>query len=484
MIPVLSRAQMRAFDRYAIETVPRPRRRPHGERRPRRRRRALRDDRARARAAARRRRAPPIGSAARVRGDASDAERRAAPPRADAARAERRTIVPGAPRPDARAARDVSARRPRRRRLRRRQQRRRRLRRGAPPPRPRRRGRGLPGRLDPRRSWATARINHDAYIDLGGAFTELPAGADLAPLEAALAQRRLRRRRDLRHGPRPADRGPPRRRHRASSTGARAAASRSTCPRASTPTAARRSAPPSQADDTVTFGHLKIGLLTPEGARLAGNVHVVDLGVPDPPILAARRPRRRGHPHARRSARTFAPREASVHKHEAGDVLVDRRLGGQARRRAPAARAAMRAGAGLVTVCTWPDAATALESRVVEVMTAAHRIRPASRRRSTARSRGGARSRSARASASTSGARVAVDHVVLGWDGLKVVDADAITHFVGPPRGAREARAAAHPDAAPRRARAAARPQRAGHRAGPLRRGARGRGADAARSSC
>ena len=28
-------------------------------------------------------------------------------------------------------------------------------------------------------------------------------------------------------------------------------------------------------------------------------------------------------------------------------------------------------------------------------------------------------------------ARIAVDHVVLGWDGLKVVDADAITHFVG-----------------------------------------------------
>jgi ADP-dependent NAD(P)H-hydrate dehydratase / NAD(P)H-hydrate epimerase len=30
-------------------------------------------------------------------------------------------------------------------------------------------------------------------------------------------------------------------------------------------------------------------------------------------------------------------------------------------------------------------------------------------------------------------ARTAVDHVVLGWDGLKVVDADALTHFVGRP---------------------------------------------------
>jgi NAD(P)H-hydrate epimerase len=30
-------------------------------------------------------------------------------------------------------------------------------------------------------------------------------------------------------------------------------------------------------------------------------------------------------------------------------------------------------------------------------------------------------------------ARAVVDHVVLGWDGLKIVDADAITHFVGRP---------------------------------------------------
>src|SRR5581483_10907564 len=76
-----------------------------------------------------------------------------------------------------------------------------------------------------------------------------------------------------------------------------------------------------EADDTVTFGYLKIGLLTPEGARLAGNVHVVDLGVPDPPILA-----HVGHVAEviRRDAvgSYLVPREASVHKHEAGDVLV------------------------------------------------------------------------------------------------------------------------------------------------------------------
>jgi NAD(P)H-hydrate epimerase len=37
-------------------------------------------------------------------------------------------------------------------------------------------------------------------------------------------------------------------------------------------------------------------------------------------------------------------------------------------------------------------------------------------------------------------ARLVVDHVVLGWDGLKVVDADAITHFVGRPEALAKAR--------------------------------------------
>ena len=37
-------------------------------------------------------------------------------------------------------------------------------------------------------------------------------------------------------------------------------------------------------------------------------------------------------------------------------------------------------------------------------------------------------------------ARAVVDHVVLGWDGLKVVDADAITHFTDRPEALAEAR--------------------------------------------
>ncbi len=271
-----------------------------------------------------------------------------------------------------------------------------------------------------------SRINHDAYIDLGGVFAELPEGANLAVLEEALGRADFVV--DALFGT-GLDR--PIRGHRAEVIAAinRAEAR---CVALDLPSGldADSGAPLGiavHADDTVTFGHLKIGLLTPEGARLAGNIHVVDLGVPDRPILA-----HVGYVAEVIGARTIGSyltaRETNVHKHEAGDVLVVAGSAGKLGAALLTARAAMRTGAGLVTICTWPDAATALESRVVEVMTA--RIEPAriiasldealARRRAVAVGPGfGLDER----------ARVAVDHIVLGWDGLKVVDADAITHF-------------------------------------------------------
>ncbi len=182
------------------------------------------------------------------------------------------------------------------------------------------------------------------------------------------------------------------------------------------------------AADTVTFGYLKIGLLTPEGARLAGRVHVVDLGVP-PSVVA-----QVGHVASvieRSVVGTWIePREANVHKHAAGNLLV---LAGSPGKHGAAqlvARGALRAGAGLVTIGSWPDVAAALESRVVEIMTA--RIDPA-------RIAGSLDAMLAGKHAVAIGpgfgldeaARIAVEHVVLGWDGVKVVDADAITLFAG-----------------------------------------------------
>jgi NAD(P)H-hydrate epimerase len=273
-----------------------------------------------------------------------------------------------------------------------------------------------------------ARVNHDAYIDLGGRFRELPLGSDLEPLQGALERADFVI--DALFGTgldRPIQ-GP------LCDVIAAINASRARVVALDIPSGldADSGAPLGTAvlaDDTVTFGHLKIGLLTPDGARLAGNVHVVDLGVPDPPILA-----HVGHVaeviDPRTAAASLAPREANVHKHAAGNVLVVAGSAGKVGAALLTARSAIRSGAGLVTVCTWPDAATSLELRVTEVMTA--RIDPARIEASLDAALAG---RHAVAIGPGLGldetARAAVNHVVLGWPGLQVVDADAITHFAG-----------------------------------------------------
>jgi len=282
-----------------------------------------------------------------------------------------------------------------------------------------------------------SRINHDAYIDLGGASHELPAGASLTPLEEALSRADFVV--DALFGT-GLDR--PIREHLADVI---AAINRCDAHVVALDIPSGLDADSGSplgiavhADDTVTFAHLKIGLLTPEGARLAGTIHVVDLGVPDWPILS-----QVGHVaeviRPETIASYIAPRETNVHKHEAGDVLVIAGSAGKVGAALLTARAAMRAGAGLVTVCTFPDAASAIESRVVEVMTA--RIDPdnieasletaLARRRAVAIGPGLGLDEKARR---------AVDRVVLGWEGLKVVDADAITHFVGRPEALAGAR--------------------------------------------
>jgi len=184
-----------------------------------------------------------------------------------------------------------------------------------------------------------------------------------------------------------------------------------------------------RADDTVTFGHLKVGLLTPDGARFAGKVHVVDLGVPDARILDLV-----GHTaeviDPADVGAFLAPREANVHKHAAGNVLVIAGSPGKLGASKLTARAAMRAGAGLVTLATWPEAARSIEAQAMEIMTAS--LDPSELEVSLERALEG---RKVVAIGPGFGlddaARRAVDHVVLRWPGLKVVDADAITCFAG-----------------------------------------------------
>ena len=117
---------------------------------------------------------------------------------------------------------------------------------------------------------------------------------------------------------------------------------------------------------TVTFGHHKLGLLTPTGAAHSGTLHLVDIGIPS--ALAESPAAEMLEPSD--VAAMVAPRGLDAHKYRAGHVGV---LGGSPGKTGAAllvARGALRAGAGAVTVATWHDALESLQGRVLEVMTA------------------------------------------------------------------------------------------------------------------
>ncbi len=186
-----------------------------------------------------------------------------------------------------------------------------------------------------------------------------------------------------------------------------------------------------EAEATVTFAHRKLGLVTPRGAELAGAVSVAGLGLPDAAVLKAVGVAAWGLGTGDVGA-WLAPRRAGAHKHAAGDVLVVAGAAGTTGAALLAAHGALRAGAGLATIATFPEARGALASRVVEIMTRA--IDPDD-------VEGSLDALLARRSAIVVGpgfggsapARRAVEHVVSTFDGLVVLDADAITCFGGRP---------------------------------------------------
>ena len=167
------------------------------------------------------------------------------------------------------------------------------------------------------------------------------AGVPIDEGRARAARRRRRRRRrgrDLRHRARAPAGGRVRERHRARSRRRGSPArgsSRWTSRPASPPTRAGRSGACVRADRTVTFGFPKRGLALHPGLALAGEVTVVDIGIP--PEAARRVPVDLRAPHRGRGAgaRPAAPPEA--HKGDAGRLLVVAGSAGEDRRRAPRA---------------------------------------------------------------------------------------------------------------------------------------------------
>lgn len=120
------------------------------------------------------------------------------------------------------------------------------------------------------------------------------------------------------------------------------------------------------ADVTVTFIGLKQGLFTLEGPDCCGTIEFADLSVPtdifhEVPPSAHRLS-------LQRLLRQLPPRPKNAHKNQFGHVLViggDEGMGGAV---AMSAEAALRCGAGLVSVATHPAHVNAILSRRPEIM--------------------------------------------------------------------------------------------------------------------
>ncbi len=189
--------------------------------------------------------------------------------------------------------------------------------------------------------------------------------------------------------------------------------------------------PAVRATCTVTFAHRKLGHVTGQGAHFAGAVHVVDIGVPsalhtEPAAWVAE---------AFDLRALLVPRPLDAHKYRVGHVAVFAGSRGKPGAAVLAAHGAMRAGAGAVTLATWPDVASALETRIAEVMVA-RLVDDAEGVGALARAIDSILSNK-RAVVVGPGfgtdarARVAVSHILAHYPGPMVVDADALTLHAG-----------------------------------------------------
>lgn len=183
-----------------------------------------------------------------------------------------------------------------------------------------------------------------------------------------------------------------------------------------------------RADATLTFGHPKAGLLTSLGADVAGELVLVDLGVP-----RERGPAREPRAHwleVSDAASWVEARSPSSHKGRSGRVVIVAGQVGKTGAALLSSSAALRSGAGLVTICTFADAARSLDQRVVEVMTEAlDAEQPLATLERVLE--GAAAVVVGPGLGLSAAARTVIDQIVLKWPGPKLVDADAISAFAG-----------------------------------------------------
>jgi NAD(P)H-hydrate epimerase len=120
---------------------------------------------------------------------------------------------------------------------------------------------------------------------------------------------------------------------------------------------------------TATFGFPKVGQLVHPGVEYTGLLAVIDIGIP-PAAVMATTPRTELL-EAQDVGRLLPPRARDAHKGTFGHVLVIAGSRGKAGAALLATEAAVRAGAGLVTLAVPPELQPVCEGRVREAMTAA-----------------------------------------------------------------------------------------------------------------
>ncbi len=121
-----------------------------------------------------------------------------------------------------------------------------------------------------------------------------------------------------------------------------------------------------KANSTVTFGHLKRGLLLFPGAELAGEIDVVPIGAPN---IVSEQSGFDGRLISKHHIISMLPtRKKDGHKGTFGHLLIVGGFLGKTGAAALTGKAALRTGCGLVTIATSREAQPVLESKCLEVM--------------------------------------------------------------------------------------------------------------------
>lgn len=119
-----------------------------------------------------------------------------------------------------------------------------------------------------------------------------------------------------------------------------------------------------RADVTVTMGALKTGLVLPPGCDFAGEVEIAEIGVEPASIHASLRLVEETD-----VAALFGKRKSTAHKRSVGTALIVAGSVGMSGAAALAAKGALRAGAGLVTVAAPASVALEIDQTVLEATT-------------------------------------------------------------------------------------------------------------------